>query len=44
MTAWSTRGDGIAELTAGTVPMPVPGPSEVLVAIAAVVVTTGGHP
>lgn len=36
MTAWTTSGDGIAGLRAQSVPMPVPGPTEILVRISAV--------
>lgn len=36
MTAWTTRGDGVDRLTAVRVPIPVPGPTEVLVKISAV--------
>ncbi len=36
MTVWTTSGDGIAALTATTAPVPVPGPTEVLVRISAV--------
>jgi NADPH:quinone reductase-like Zn-dependent oxidoreductase len=36
MRAWTTRGDGIANLTAAWVPIPIPGPTEVLVKTAAV--------
>lgn len=35
MTAWTTRGDGIANLTPTTVPVPVPGPTEVVLRISA---------
>ncbi|MGW2621128.1 zinc-dependent alcohol dehydrogenase family protein [Streptomyces sp. NPDC001500] len=36
MTAWTTRGDGIDRLSAVTVPIPAPGPTEVLVKVSAV--------
>ncbi|MFF3332944.1 NAD(P)-dependent alcohol dehydrogenase [Streptomyces sp. NPDC002888] len=36
MRAWTTRGDGIDRLTSASVPIPVPGPTEVLVKISAV--------
>ncbi|MFG2577605.1 NAD(P)-dependent alcohol dehydrogenase [Streptomyces sp. NPDC048481] len=36
MTAWTTRGDGIDRLSAVRVPVPEPGPTEVLVKMAAV--------
>lgn len=36
MKAWTTRGDGIEQLTSATVPIPAPGPTEVLVKISAV--------
>jgi NADPH:quinone reductase-like Zn-dependent oxidoreductase len=36
MRAWTTRGDGIANLTPAWVPIPIPGPTEVLVKTAAV--------
>ena len=35
MRAWKTRGDGVGALTLTTEPIPVPGPTEVLVKIAA---------
>jgi NADPH:quinone reductase-like Zn-dependent oxidoreductase len=36
MTVWTTHGDGIDNLTAASVPMPVPGPAEVVVRVSAV--------
>ncbi|MEV7415208.1 NAD(P)-dependent alcohol dehydrogenase [Streptomyces sp. NPDC089919] len=36
MRAWTTRGDGIDRLTSDSVPMPVPGRTEVLVKVSAV--------
>lgn len=36
MTAWTTRGDGIDRLSAVRVPVPTPGPTEVLVKMSAV--------
>ena len=35
MTAWTTRGDGIANMERNQVPLPAPGPEEVLVKISA---------